>query len=242
MPQRKVFRIEKLHQDAVEPSQGDDGNVVPPGDDRYAELLDEIKSLRSLLETHEQTRALYESFQAQVAEAQKIKSELDLIQGAISETKREIAKVHVTGFRSADMARVAHELDAVVQGTEQATQRILTAVEDIDQCAGSLVPLLKSEQEQALAHDIQDRVVQIFEACNFQDLTGQRINKVVTTWKFIESHVARMMEIWGGIDAFRDFIPSSYEELTEEQKLLNGPKLDSDAGHASQDDIDALFN
>jgi chemotaxis protein CheZ len=28
----------------------------------------------------------------------------------------------------------------------------------------------------------------------------------------------------------------------EDEKLLNGPKLAGDVGHASQDDIDALFD
>ena len=51
---------------------------------------------------------------------------------------------------------------------------------------------------------MQERVIKIFEACNFQDLTGQRITKVVATLKFIETHIVRMMEIWGGLEAFKD--------------------------------------
>ena len=47
-------------------------------------------------------------------------------------------------------------------------------------------------------------MIKIFEACNFQDLTGQRITKVVGTLKFIETHIVRMMEIWGGLEAFKD--------------------------------------
>jgi chemotaxis protein CheZ len=31
-------------------------------------------------------------------------------------------------------------------------------------------------------------------------------------------------------------------ERNGDKKLLNGPKLDGEVGHASQDDIDALFN
>ena len=49
----------------------------------------------------------------------------------------------------------------------------------LDQAANTLSASIKSTHEQGLAHDIQDRVVQIFEACNFQDLTGQRISKVM---------------------------------------------------------------
>ena len=140
------------------------------------------------------------------------------------------------------MSRVTDELDAIVGGTEQATETILAAAEFIDQTANTLGAALKSEQDQALASDIQDHVVRIFEACNFQDLTGQRITKVVATLKFIETHIVRMIEIWGGLDAFKDIAPDTIAEREGDKKLLNGPKLDDEAGHASQDDIDALFN
>jgi chemotaxis protein CheZ len=84
-------------------------------------------------------------------------------------------------------------------------------------------------------------VVKIFEACNFQDLTGQRITKVVATLKFIETHIVRMMEIWGGLDAFKDIEAEKIAERTGDAALLNGPKVDGEVGHASQDDIDSLF-
>ena len=50
-------------------------------------------------------------------------------------------------------------------------------------------------------------MISIFEACNFQDLTGQRINKVMTTMKFIEHHINTMMDIWGGVDAIKAHAP-----------------------------------
>jgi chemotaxis protein CheZ len=105
----------------------------------------------------------------------------------------------------------------------------------------TLLARLKDEQNQALAADIQDRVIKIFEACNFQDLTGQRITKVVATLKFIETHIVRMMEIWGGLEAFKDIETEKIAVREGDTRLLNGPKIDGDAGHASQDDIDSLF-
>jgi chemotaxis protein CheZ len=98
------------------------------------------------------------------------------------------------------------------------------------------------DQQKLLSEEIQERVVSIFEACNFQDLTGQRINKVMTTMRFIENHVYEMMEIWGGVDAIKAHAPSIIDTREGDAKLLNGPKLDGDVGHASQDDIDALFD
>jgi chemotaxis protein CheZ len=138
-------------------------------------------------------------------------------------------------FRS----RVTNELDAVVLGTEGATETILAAAEAIDERAGNLAAKLKGD-DQGLANDIQEHTIQIFEACNFQDLTGQRITKVVGTLRFVEERIIKMMDIWGGVESFKE-IEVELEHRMGDQSLLNGPALDEDQGIASQDDIDALF-
>jgi chemotaxis protein CheZ len=209
---------------------------------RHHELIAEIKALRTLVEPKEDAQRILDTYQAQLSEMQRLKGELVIIHNAIIRTKQEIATLHVTGgFQGQNMSRMTHELDAVVNGTEQATQTILNMVEDIDQFAATMIEQGKDDAEKQMGHEIQDRVVKVFEACNFQDITGQRISKVVNTWKFIESHVVQMMEIWGGIDAFKEFIPEEPPKPQGDDALLNGPKLEEDVGHASQDDIDALF-
>jgi chemotaxis protein CheZ len=243
--QRKRFRIDRYRADQLRPVAAP--SVAPDADadaiQRHHELILEIRALRSAigLREHEQQRAI-EGHQAQIAEIQKLKQELDLIQAAIDDTKQEIATLHVTGFRGTEMRRVTDELDAIVSGTESATENILNAAEEIDQCANTLSALAKTQQEQDFSRDIREWIVQIFESCNFQDLTGQRISKVVATLKFIETHIVRMMEIWGGIEALKEFTPDVMPERSGDAKLLNGPKLDSDTGHVSQGDIDALFS
>lgn len=95
-----------------------------------------------------------------------LKDETDFIHRAISRTKQELAALHVNGL-GGERGRVVRELDAVVGGTEQATAQILAAAEDIDDAANTLSAALRHEQEQALAQDIRDQVISIFEACNF---------------------------------------------------------------------------
>jgi chemotaxis protein CheZ len=187
-------------------------------------------------------QALLETYRAQIEQCQKLKIELDLIHNAISRTKREIAVLHGKSFDGQEMAKVNGELGAVVGGTEHATQQILEAAEAIDQAASAMAKVNSPEQQKILGEEIQERVISIFEACNFQDLTGQRITKVMTTMRFIEQHINAMMEIWGGVDAIRAHAPAIVDTREGDAKLLNGPKLDGDVGHASQDDIDALFN
>jgi chemotaxis protein CheZ len=204
--------------------------------------MSELRALRSLVKPAEQvTQQMIDAYKAQITEAAKLKTELDLIQDAITQTKHEIATLHVTGFEGPEMARVTNELDAIVGGTEKATEQILSNSEEIDQMAATLAARLKDDQNQALVQDMQERVIKIFEACNFQDLTGQRITKVVSTLKFIETHIVRMMEIWGGLDAFKEIEAESMAARAGDARLLNGPKLDDEIGHASQDEIDALF-
>jgi chemotaxis protein CheZ len=188
------------------------------------------------------TRAMLETYRAQIEQCEKLKVELDLIHDAINRTKREIAVLHGKSFNGEEMAKVNGELGAVVGGTEQATQQILEAAESIDQAASALSKVDSVDQQKRLADDIQERVISIFEACNFQDLTGQRISKVMTTMKFIEQHINAMMDIWGGVDAIKAHAVPIVDTRDDDAKLLNGPKLAGDAGHASQDDIDALFD
>ena len=138
-----------------------------------------------------EAQALLETYRAQIEQCEKLKVELDLIHDAINRTKREIATLHGKSFDGQEMAKVNGELGAVVGGTEQATQQILEAVEAIDQAATALSKNISPDQQKLLSEEIQERVVAIFEACNFQDLTGQRISKVMTTMKFIEQHIIR---------------------------------------------------
>jgi chemotaxis protein CheZ len=253
---RKRFRIEEAFGgDVTTPELVDDGEIGP----MHSEIMAELRAIRaqmasagssmvpaasdpSALRQIAETQAMLETYRAQIEQCEKLKVELDLIHDAISRTKREIAVLHGKSFNGEEMAKVNGELGAVVGGTEQATQQILEATEAIDQAATALSRNISPDQQKLLSEEIQERVVSIFEACNFQDLTGQRIKKVMNTMKFIENHITIMMDIWGGVDAIRAHAPPIVDLREGDARLLNGPKLADDAGHASQDDIDALFD
>ena len=255
---RKRFRIEQaIMGDApiVMQAEGSGGEIGP----MHREIMAELRAIRAQMASFGHTNAptsiqadiaretadahaLLETYRAQIEQCEKLKVELDLIHDAINRTKREIATLHGKSFDGQEMAKVNGELGAVVGGTEQATQQILEAVEAIDQAATALSKNISPDQQKLLSEEIQERVVAIFEACNFQDLTGQRISKVMNTMKFIEKHIIEMMEIWGGVDAIKAHAPQIIDTREGDAKLLNGPKLEGDDGHASQNDIDALFD
>lgn len=237
MATRRAFRAESLLQQS-----GADSGSAPGSDIQYRALMAEIASIKAMIRPPEEVgNQMLEQFKHELGEAVKLKTELDSIYEAIARTKREIATLHhTTGHEGQEMNRVTNELDAVVIGTEGATESILSAAEFIDETANTLAARL-SGQDADLASDIQEKVVQIFESCNFQDLTGQRINKVITTLRFIEDRIIRMMDIWGGIETFKTIEPDERAVREGDAALLNGPALATDDGVASQDDIDALF-
>jgi chemotaxis protein CheZ len=250
---RKRFRVEEVISGKLPLPELVEGDIGP----MHREIMNELRAIRAqmsaargaapiteTLVTQEvaEAQALLDTYRAQIEQCEKLKVELDLIHDAINRTKREIAVLHGKSFDGQEMAKVNGELGAVVGGTEQATQQILEAAESIDQAASALSKVNSPEQQKILSEEIQERVISIFEACNFQDLTGQRITKVMTTMRFIEQHINAMMDIWGGVDAIRAHAPVIVDTREGDAKLLNGPKLDGDVGHASQDDIDAMFN
>ena len=209
---------------------------------QHKELMAEIASIKDLIRPVEDiSDQMLSKFRKELGEAAKLKSELDSIYEAIAKTKHEIATLHsTTSADSRDMSRVTNELDAVVLGTEGATETILSSAEYIDETANTLSARLAG-QDAELANDIQEKVLHIFEACNFQDLTGQRITKVINTLRFIEDRIIKMMDIWGGIESFQTIEPDTMPAREGDASLLNGPSLETDEGVASQDDIDALF-
>jgi chemotaxis protein CheZ len=221
---RTVFRIEETHFGGCASNGAGVASASPPPQQHAAPARPADRVFKSETIGPSGLRAL--------------KDETDTIHRAISRTKHEIATLHASGFNGMEDGRVFRELDAVVGGTEQATQQILAAAEEIDEAANNLSALIKRGPEQALAQDIRDQVIRIYEACNFQDLAGQRITKVLTTLKFVDDHVTRMIDIWGGVEAFKD---AATLTVPHERAAINGPKLDGDPGHASQDEIDALF-
>jgi chemotaxis protein CheZ len=253
---RRRFRVEEAVSGDIQMPPEVETEVGPV----HHEIMNELRAIRAQMSVSRpvsaatetigeaaarevaEANAMLETYRAQIEQCEKLKVELDLIYDAITRTKSEIAVLHGKSFNGEEMAKVNGELGAVVGGTEEATQQILEAAEAIDNAATALSKVTSPDQQKLLSEEIQERVVSIFEACNFQDLTGQRIKKVMNTMKFIENHITVMMEIWGGVDAIKAHAPAIVDTREGDAKLLNGPRLEGDVGHVSQHDIDALFD
>jgi chemotaxis protein CheZ len=120
----------------------------------------------------------------------------DLVEMAksIARTKAEIATIKPDAVRHGKFGEATEELDSIVQATETATSEILAAAEQIQEIAWTL-------REQGLDPMVCDtldaRATEIYTACSFQDLTGQRTGKVIEVMRYLEGRINAMIDIWG---------------------------------------------
>ncbi len=254
----RAFRIER-YLDPVETVEFTPKSQNKDQDTRHKEIMDKLNSIEAALanggggsadvlafHAEQAKQAANDPIHAEVekkrAELIHMKNEMREIYKAIDDTKTQILTIKESGANGQQMARAAEELSMIVKGTEEATNNILCAAELIEGNAANLVASIESESQQAMACEIQEQIVGIFEACNFQDLTGQRITKVVKTFCFIEQRVLKMIDIWGGPESFLNVTPEELESRQGDGALLNGPSLENETSIANQDDIDALFD
>jgi chemotaxis protein CheZ len=165
-------------------------------------------------------------------------AELEGLSRFIRHAKQEIAALRPDEIQDKHLPSATDELDAIVGSTAEATHTILDSVEKIEKACAALTGEAKD--------DIGNAVTAIYEACNFQDITGQRISKVVRTLKQIEAKVAGLVAAFGDeIDRVAAANPGLVESTgakepsDADKALLNGPQLPG-AGN-TQADIDALF-
>lgn len=173
-----------------------------------------------------------------------LRKELSDMMAHIDKTKTEIAALRPHDSEDNQIVIATSELDAVVQATETATSEILEQSEKIQEIVQKLRDDCSANRQDNIALHIDDLEAvstQLLMSCSFQDLTGQRINKVVNTLLYIEQHIGTMMTIWN-IDrgtGEAHLMTHAPDDERPDKDLLNGPQLDG-AG-VSQDDIDALF-
>jgi len=168
-----------------------------------------------------------------------LKSELDGLLRYIQRVRVEIAAIDRPADEQHGFGGMGEQLDAIVQATADATNTIMNAMEQNDIAIGKLREGISDKDQLALLDDITNNGNEVFEACSFQDITGQRVNKVVKSITYVEERVNALIDVWGKDEL--DKIDVVGEEKTEDEKLLDGPQLEGGAG-LSQDDIDALFD
>jgi chemotaxis protein CheZ len=158
--------------------------------------------------------------------------EVEALADYIETVRRDIAGLRPDDIRARHIPMATDELDAVVHATAEATGVILGGMEEIERLAVTLSP--------EVAGPLGDIVVKVYEACSFQDITGQRIAKVVKALQHIESKIDALLAVFGADLDTTDAAQSRAEAAVDaEASLLNGPQLPQVAN--SQADVDALL-
>jgi len=164
----------------------------------------------------------------------KFYCELEELARYIRQAKSDIASIKPKDISTEFIPSATDELDAVVGATEEATNKIMDVCDEMTAIAGSCTP------------EINERLIgcttKIYEACNFQDITGQRITKVVEALKHIDARIEAIVKAMGD-EVHRGEgdkkAPKHLHVADPEKGLLNGPQLPKNA--IGQDEIDRLM-
>jgi len=158
--------------------------------------------------------------------------ELRVIAGYIEQLKHEIGVLKANEIKTCRIPAAGQELSAVRNATEAATNTIMECAETVLAADGRDPAAYKAL--------VEEKMMLVFEACTFQDITGQRIAKVVETLQLIDERVSRFATAIAARDAGGSI--TEMERVREERKqrlILNGPQLDGP--ETSQSEVDAMF-
>jgi chemotaxis regulatin CheY-phosphate phosphatase CheZ len=153
-----------------------------------------------------------------VESVERIRFDLVDMSKAIARTKAEIAAMKPDPDHHGKFGEASEELDSVVQATEAATSDILACAERIQEMAWTL-------REQGVEGEVCDfldaKATEVYTACSFQDVTGQRTRKVIGVLRYLEARINAMIEIWGLDGATA--VDAADVHAAGGDGLLNGP-------------------
>lgn len=158
-------------------------------------------------------------------------TELGAMAREIASMKADLSSLNLAGMRTAQIPAAGRELDAIVEATEEATNTIMSSAEAI--------MAADPDEIDAFQCLVGEKVIDIFQACSFQDITGQRIAKVVATLNALDRRISSLVDRLKLMDVGEAEVEETPEEKRARELLLHGPQLNGQG--VSQDEIDALF-
>lgn len=167
-----------------------------------------------------------------------LKSELSGLFQYMQRVRQEIAAISRPVDDEHDFVSMGEQLDAIVKATEKATNTIMAATEKTLSSVDVLRDVVTNPMHAGLLEKITANSNDILEACSFQDITGQRVSKVVKSVTYVEERVNALIKIWGKHEV--DNVSVEGQEKSEDEKLLAGPQLEGKG--LDQAAIDALFD
>jgi len=191
-------------------------------------LLEAIKKLETMV-------AEKEAPASPDSDVEKIRFDIVDMANAIALTKQEIAEINSGDNDDSRLDMATAELDAIVVAAETATSDILSAAESVQEVAWTM---REEGAGEADFDKLDGLATDIYMACSFQDVTGQRTSKVIGVLQFLESRIMAMMEIWG-IENSDHVSVGGDKPACDDNHLLNGPALEGEG--IDQDDVDLML-
>lgn len=165
-----------------------------------------------------------------------VEAELRKLAEFIVAARRELLSINAEKGESKEknLTLASNELNEVVRHTEEATNQIMDETDAIQALCGSI-------GNDESAKKIAAHALAIMEACSFQDITGQRIRKVMRTLEEIETRVGRLVKLFGG-DLPEGMCVEAIKTRRErpDEHLMEGPQAQGKA--KTQTEVDKLFN
>ena len=156
-------------------------------------------------------------------------NELQNLLQVINQAKADVAAIRPDEIQTQHIPTATDELDAIVEATATATGAIMDACEQIE--------AIGAQATETMQQALTEQVTSIYEACSFQDITGQRVTKVIRALKQIDEKIQKLVIAFGPMP--EDKTSSSIDIVTGDTALLNGPQLSGQG--MGQDDIDKLL-
>ncbi|MEW5727447.1 MAG: protein phosphatase CheZ [Pseudomonadota bacterium] len=166
-----------------------------------------------------------------------LKKELVGLFGHLQKIRKELAALNTPGADD-HFGSMSEQLDAIVAATEGATNTIMESVEGIDDLMNQARAATDDPAQTAIFDQVTDKVNAVFEACSFQDITGQRVTKVVNSLKFVEERINAIIFTWGK-DELTKVVVEIKEEKDPDKQLLHGPQLPGQG--VSQEEVDKML-
>jgi len=151
---------------------------------------------------------------------------------AIDAIREEVARLQSLDLSKNHLPSAKEELDTALRATEEAASHILA-------CAETVMAVDASDAE-SYESSVNVAMLEILEACAFQDISGQHMSKVAETLNRIDRRITRFAKASGVRDwkgEARDC--EAHKKKRQKDLILNGPASNDDG--LAQDDIDALL-
>lgn len=164
----------------------------------------------------------------------RMQEEIAQLAEFITDAKKEIFAISTNEKSEAVIVDASAHLDEVIKSTEDATNTIMDAADAIQNAMSGV----GGDKEKKII----ESTTRIYEACNFQDVTGQRIRKVIKLLTNIEERINKLNDIFGNANTPKPANSNAKNSISspkDDKELMNGPQMN--AHSSSQAEIDALF-